>query len=233
MSFTFLVDSDLHFRNVIKPTKADHVDKILDLSRKERISALICPGDLTNDGYNGAKLLCWYYGGDENQVGALKKQYVDIISNWMPVYLCAGNHDYYVPWPYITHPVINYIKDKHGDIRYSFDIGNVHFICLSKYPDKKGIKFLKKDLRLNKGKNMVIFFHFNLTGKWSNWWTEEEKETFYNVIRFHNILALLVGHAHISQTSYWKDYLVISGASRSIAKCKYDAERNKIDVEYF
>ncbi len=106
----------------------------------------------------------------------------------------------------------------------------LHFICLGKYPDKSAIKFLKNDLKSNKDSKIVIFFHYNLTGKWSDWWSE--KERFYNVIKDYNIKAILVEHAHISRTSEWKDYLVVSAGSKKIAKCTYNISEDKIEVEY-
>ncbi len=229
----FLVDSDLHFKdNVIRKAKYDHVQNITDLCQKQTISALICPGDLTNNGWDGSKFLFWKYGGKEDQLTPLKEQYVNPLSKLLQVYLCGGNHDYYVPWPYIVHPVLDYIKEKHGSQRYSFDIDVIHFICLDRCPDKAGIKFLKEDLKKNSDKIIIIFFHYNLTGKWSDYWSEKDKEKFYNIIKYYNVKALIVGHSHISRTSQWKGYLVISAGSKQIALCRYDKEKNELDVEY-
>ena len=228
----FLVDSDLHFRRNIRNDKLDHVKKITNLCNQEKINALICPGDLTNNGWNGKHILCWYYGGKEDQLTPLKKQYVDILSQKLPVYLCGGNHDYYVPWPYITHPVINYIKERHGAKYYSFDIQTLHFICLDRYPDKYGIKFLQKDLEKYKDRDIIIIFHYNLIGPYSNWWKENEKEIFYNTIKNHNIIALIVGHWHTSRVDEWKGYKVIYGAGSKIAKCTYDVYEKNLDVSF-
>lgn len=226
----FVVDSDIHFKHEIKNYKADHVQKITDLADKEKVDALICVGDLTENGWDGKKSLCWKYGGDYDQLTPLKEQYVKLISKKMPVFLCAGNHDYYVPWPYIHHGVLEYIKDKHGAQRYSFDLGKLHFICLDRFPDDESVSFLKKDIVKHKDQDMVIFFHYNPTGPWSDWWSDKDKERFYEIIKDYKIKALLVGHWHISQTTEWKGLKVIMAGGRQLAKCTYDGE---INVEFF
>jgi predicted MPP superfamily phosphohydrolase len=220
-STTFLVDSDLHFTNQIRSYKKNHVEKIINLCQNQNINALICPGDLTNNGWDGANMCGWYYGGKQDQLTPLKEQYVKPLEYYLPVYLCAGNHDYYVPRPYIVHPVLKYIREKHGAQRYSFDINDLHFICLDRYPDKESMKFLKRDLSEHQNKNIIIFFHYNFTGEMSDWWSNKTKDKFYDAIQGYNIVALLVGHHHISIYTQWRGYKVIMGAAGAFAKCTY------------
>lgn len=227
---TFLVDSDIHFTDTIRSYKSDHVKKIIDLCQTEKIDALICPGDLTDDGWDGANMCGWYYGGKQDQLTPLKEQYVEPLDKHLPVYLCAGNHDYYVPRPYIVHPVLKYIRQRHGAQRYSFDINDLHFICLDRYPDILGMSFLRLDLLKNSDKNIVIFFHYNFTGEMSDWWSEKVKSEFYSVIQGYNIVALLVGHHHISVYTQWRGYKVIMGAGSAFAKCTY--KNGELDVEF-
>lgn len=219
MTTKFLVDSDLHFRHHITDYKKNHVEKIIKECDKEKIDALICPGDLTNNGWDGSHLLCWKYGGDVDQLKPLKEEYVKPLEKHLPVYLCHGNHDKYVPRPYIHHGVLDYIKKKYGGLRYSFDINDIHFICLGLYPDEDGLRFLKNDLIKNTNKNVIIFFHYNLVGSYSDWWSNSEKEDFYDTIKNYKIIGLLVGHHHISKVDNWKGYPVILSAYESIAKC--------------
>lgn len=229
---TFLVDSDLHFEHEIKSYKRDHVNKIKKLCETDKIDALICPGDLTENGWDGSHLFCWKYGGEYSQLAPLKEQYVEPLEKVLPVYLCHGNHDEYVPKPYLKHGVIDYIKKRHGDKRYSFDKKDVHFICLAKYPDKDSIKFLKKDLEENCDKDtpIIIFFHYNLVGSYSDWWTDEEKETLYETVCGYNIIAFLVGHHHVTFQTEWKGYKVVTGAAAALSKCTY--KDGELTVEY-
>lgn len=230
MTTIFLVDSDLHFTNTIRSYKKDHVKKIIAMCENEKIDALICPGDLTNDGWDGANLCGWYYGGKQDQLTPLKEQYVEPLDSHLSVYLCAGNHDYYVPRPYIVHPVLKYIRQRHGAQQYSFDINDLHFICLDRYPDSAGMSFLKQDLLKHHYKNIIIFFHYNFTGELSDWWSEKEKDNFYDEIKGHNIVALLVGHHHISIVTEWRGYKVIMGAGGAFAKCTYTAGNLQVEL---
>lgn len=226
----FLVNSDLHFTTKIRPVMDDNVSKILAEHSKTPIDALICPGDLTNMGWNGAHLLCWKYGGDEDQLGAFISQYLNPLDKEIKVYISHGNHDTYVPWPYFTHPVLKYVKKRHGDIRYTFDIKGIHFICVGLYPDKKGIEFLNANL--DKNKKNIIFFHYNLQGPFSDWWTDVERDVFESTIKNYDIVCIIVGHQHVSRVSTWKNYPVISAAGSKIAKCEYDIATDKLDVDY-
>ena len=224
---TFIVDSDLHFTNSITPKKSNHVSLITGICKERQIDAVICPGDLTDNGWNGKSLCCWKYGGEYDQLISLKEQYISPISKYTNVYLCMGNHDTYTPWPYI-HPVGNYIERRYDSLRYVFKLGDLHFVCLNIYPDRKGISFLN-DI-LVKGRPYVLFFHYNLEGQWSDWWTEKEKEQFYETIKDYNIVAILVGHAHRSSNMEWRGINVISGASTAVPVCTY--ERGKLSVEF-
>lgn len=218
----FAVVSDLHFTDRIKDNKTDYVEKLTALCEEEGVDAIICAGDLTDNGTNGGSLCCWNYGGKQDQLTPLKEQFVEPLEQHTNVYLCMGNHDTYVPWPYITHPVGNYIKKKHGALRYHFDHGIARFICLNIYPDKKGLAYLKENL--SKDKSNILFFHYNLTGSFSDWWTKKEKEAFYNTIKDYPIAGIICGHLHISSTSTWRDITVIQGAGSDIAVCEYGAE---------
>lgn len=230
MSVKFLVNSDLHFTDTIRGAMENNVAKIVAENDKGKIDALICPGDLTDMGWDGSHLFCWNYGGTQDQLGALISQYVTPLDKITKVYLGPGNHDTYVPWPYVTHPVLKYIKKRHGDIRYTFDIENLHFICVGIYPDQKGIQFLKSNLSTKK--RNVIFFHYNLEGPFSDFWTAAEKDVFYKTIKDHDILCIIIGHQHVSRTSNWKGYTVVSAAGSKIAKCEYDVKKDSLEVEY-
>lgn len=234
--FQFIVSSDLHFSTKIREDKADNLGIIKNLKSAPRtnIQAVICAGDLTEYGADGSSFLCYQYGGDEPQVQALQQQWIEPIeSAGIPVYLCAGNHDEYVPWPYFYKPVHKLIKRKHGDLMYSFDIaGNagINFVCLGKYPDKKALEFLRD--AASKTRPNCIFFHYNLTGPYSDWWTEEEKNAFYNEISKYEILAIIVGHHHISHDTNWRGYRVISGSGSSVAVCTYMLWSGKLSVDF-
>lgn len=232
MTLNLIIDSDLHFKNgYIRLDKYNHSDIILDVSTKNNIDAIICAGDLTNNGFSGKHLCCWYYGGTENQITPLLN-YVKKIEKVAPVYLCMGNHDTYIPRPYIFNGVETVIKQKYGSLLYSWDLNKndtiYHFICLSIYPDSKAIIFLKSDLEKNKNKTFIIYFHYCITGGWSDWWTDKEKQIFYDVIKNYNIRLIIVGHRHQNWLDKWEGINVVSGAGSKVLLCTLDNNNTKI-----
>ncbi len=235
--FKFIVDSDLHFKHDIRSVKRNNVQKITEKIKNDNIKAIICPGDLTNNGWDGKKFWKWKYGGDFNQLGPLKKDYVEPLEDHTNVYLCAGNHDTYVPWPYFHKGVFDYIKARHGSLRYSFDLKEdsdqgLHFICLHIYPDEDGIEFLQKDLKKNHDRKIVIYFHYNLSGPFSDWWNDEEKGVFLKTIKDYNIKAIIVGHFHKTYERDWNGYKIINGGGRNIPLVTYDPNEAELSVEF-
>ena len=103
MSFKFALDSDIHFgskiningRLGIRDDKTYNVSNILTLKKEMDLQALIVLGDLTDDGFDGKKFGCWQYGGDEDQVGTLMKDYVNPTVNVLPLYMCLGKNHFF------------------------------------------------------------------------------------------------------------------------------------------
>ena len=218
MSIKLIIDSDLHFeKKGIRPDKENHLGKIGTLTD---IDAMICSGDLTNNGWDGKSTLGWYYGGTEDEVTPLKNFINFIETDYkIPVYICDGNHDQYVPWPYLHKAVRNYIEKKHGNLLYSWDLKGYHFICMSVYPNADRLEFLKKDLEKNKDKPIIIYFHYCLTGAWSDWWKDSEKIAFYNTIKDYKIRLIIVGHRHSNWLDSWNGIPVASGAGDKLVIC--------------
>jgi hypothetical protein len=94
---------------------------------------------------------------------------------------------------------------------YWFDRGNVRFICLSRYPNKKICKWLKdKALKnISYDKPLVLFSHFSPEDDGADgcagccgskadrrWWSEKEKLNFFRMIYHYNVIAYVVGHHH-------------------------------------
>jgi len=225
--FTFAHDSDLHYGKNIncKPRKGKENHPLsIALSDAEFV---IVTGDLTDNGSDGKSFMGWKYGGSENQLGYLSVSYVDFIETYeKDVYLCNGNHDRgkrILWWRY--KPVVTYIKKRHSSTNYSFIRHNTKFICCGEYP--KNIKWLKKQLQDNEP--TFIFFHYNLVGSYSDWWTDKQKDAFFNAIQDYNIIAIFVGHHHISRSNMdWRGHKVISSANR-YSLVTYNTDTQKIE----
>lgn len=222
MSLKLIIDSDLHFKNgKIRHDKINHVEIINSVPN---VDAVICAGDLTDSGFDGKKILCWAYGGNDDQITPLKNFITNIK---YPIYLCMGNHDNYVPFPGIHKPVADLIKEKHSSLLYSWDIvkDNIyyHFICLDVYPNEEAIKFLKRELINNKKKIFIIYFHYCITGLWSGWWSDEEKAIFYDTIKNYNVKLIIVGHRHANWMDSWNGITIVSGSGSKVLVCNISA----------
>ena len=242
----FILDSDLHYavrrkggRAIIRPDKKDDVSKIIQLCNDEGINVVLVAGDLTHTGLARHCLwdklnCCCYPQTDLKHQGDQCKAYIDKFVNKIEsescgkVYSCLGNHDEYTRWPYVYHPMSDFVVEKHGNEMYDFVSENVHFICCSVYPDAMIRQWLKVVLPKN-SHGKVIFFHYNIQGQWSDWWTKEEKEKFYDIIKDYQIYAICVGHAHVSWVKHWRDIPVIRGDGDKIALCTIENEECRVD----
>lgn len=173
---------------------------------------VIVPGDLTGNGHwtnwSGYWAGSWVHGFDEDyQVkgkGRLK----------FPVYEGYGNHDIHTKG---NDAVIKGIKERNKNrsrpinlssngLHYSFDVDGVHFVNTNLYPgstkdSRDSLAFLKEDLEKRVGKSgrpIVLYHHYNFNTE-ARWWTTEEKEAFYQVIKDYHVIAIFVGHSHATQ----------------------------------
>jgi predicted phosphodiesterase len=239
----FIIVSDTHYTiNGIRPDKQDNVSKILSTND---IDCVLAVGDLTDVGADGS--VDCVQGScvkTNDELGSLRKNFVDVIDKHIDVYMCHGNHDTYTIgfWLNIcncclsqkNYPVTNYIKDYNRRHKidyyhencYMFKKKNIRFISLGLYPDSSAIQFLKNVKIFSDtifSEKIVIFFHFNMEGQYSDWWSDVEKETFYDTIKDLNILCICVGHRHETYSNiYWKNIRVLSGAGVNSLICTYE-----------
>lgn len=232
MSFIFYCDSDLHFQEddsgnmCIRSDKKDNVSKI---KSDKNSSFVIVAGDMTHNGSDDKKFLCTIpISGRQKQLQGYIDQYANALTG-IPVYECMGNHDNWSYFPYVYKAVEKYIKDKFGATLYSWKYGQVLFVCLGIYPDDEGIRYLNSVL--DGETPTVLIFHYNLDGPWSDFWTTEEKDRFYNTIKGNkNILMIITGHIHASKEYLWNGFKVITCGGPGLMKCTYNHMNNKITV---
>ena len=216
----FIIDSDFHFKNgQIRIDKEKDIKTIIELCNEENIKIILAIGDLTDN-------------GTDEQCNDYINQFVKQIENKTDgkVYSCLGNHDYNISCCQFTRPVNKFIIKKHNNLHYDFVSHDIHFICCSIYPNKNIRLWLNLILKKNRCKK-IIFFHYNLLGEDSEWWSETEKNLFYEVIKNYSIICLCVGHGHVSSTYKWKDIQVITSAGSSVGLCEIN-ENFEIDIKF-
>jgi len=229
----FICDSDLHFNPQIRVEKENHVEKIK--AQNDNPSIILLIGDLTDTGSDGKKILgCIPISGKHKELQGLKTDFIKPLEDsGFSVYSCMGNHDDYTYFPYIYKPIEKFIKEKHGNLCYSFIKDNLKFICLSKCPTESNLTYLKTQLSNNSPlQPTVLFFHYNLIGKWSDWWKESEKEDFYQAIKEYNIILIATGHIHSTSQYEWKNYKVITCGGSQMIKCTYDDIQKILTTEF-
>ena len=136
-----------------------------------------------------------------------------------PVYEGFGNHDYWTNdksgmqnWPlYGDHPVPEAIKSRHGSLHYSWDWGMFHIVNLNLYPGNTdqayhSLDFLKQDLADKVGTShrpVILYHHYGFDDFGLEWWTDDEREAYWQVLKDYNVICILSGHRHWTTMDTW------------------------------
>ncbi|MFA6118959.1 MAG: metallophosphoesterase [Parachlamydiales bacterium] len=163
-----------------------------------------------------------------------------------PVFEGYGNHDN-LAWLEWVQDSIKYrnqnrkenINISENGLHYSWDWEGVHFIQLNIYPGdseeaEQSLTFLKYDLQNNlkdPKTPLVLFHHYGFDGYSDDWWTSEERENYYQVIKDYNVAAIFQGHQHSVFHIVWKGIDVFSSGAmkdNSYFVCQIDDKKLKI-----
>lgn len=240
-----ILDSDPQFLYVENENKvriglhkgmyeSNTVNKIINLCETNDITAVITAGDLTDHGYdNKNSCLCCRPNGEHDETSGFIEQYYKPIKNINNnLLLCAGNHDTYTTFPY-RKPIFNFIKREYGDLYYSKIINGVLFCCCHIYPTRDIRNWLDNQLKQN-DKPTVIFFHYNLTGEYSDWFPENDKNEFLTVINKYknNIMCILTGHWHTSNQSNWNGFKTFIASSFETGLITLNTDTKECSIQF-
>lgn len=233
---SIIIMSDLHYDStVVRQVVIDSmVSRINTLQAEElpgRITSVVVLGDITQDG----TAIQWdQYTSAFGLNGEAALKY--------PVYELPGNHDGNIDGP-VRSSIRERNKQRQnisdissGGLHYSWDQAGIHFVSLGIYPGlewdpdcewchyfkesfrdpEMSLAFLRKDLRENlenKDMPVVLFFHYGWDDFSLLWWTENEQERFYSLIKDYNIAGIFHGHDHAIEHYKWKGIDVWSAGS--------------------
>lgn len=152
---------------------------------------LLFMGDMTDSGLESEWMQFEKVYGLTGKDGLLK----------FPIFEAIGNHD--IPG---DAPVKDHVRKRHGSLIYSWDWGDVHFVCLDLYPDAASLKWLKSDLEKVGKRPLIIYFHYTIQGPYDNGWTADEKGAFAEAIKGLNVLAIFHGHYHMAGRYQWEGH---------------------------
>lgn len=211
-------------------------------THESKVDYALIPGDLTQNGIGEVnsvftKLCCMcapYYAKmdvdmDENELEKFQNTYLNQLrAHAENVIMCHGNHDHAYTACY--KPVINYIRRQYGGTVYMRRNKNFNILVLGKYPNDSVIKWLRRQLRdlyTNTSENsLIVMFHFNLSGPFSDWWSDELKDRFDEVLQNYkqHVAFIAVGHIHSSYISEWRGYRVVNGSGDQYVSATIDAD---------
>jgi cytolysin (calcineurin-like family phosphatase) len=214
---TFLAAADTHCGasgiDAALARQVEHMNAIVGRPYPDEIGdgivaqplGVLMAGDLTDAGlpgqFNDYKKLFGHTGKD-----ALMK---------FPVFECSGNHDRLNPFS----PVMDFVRANHGGLLYSWDWQDVHVICLDEYPNAKALDWLRTDLAaVGQEVPVVIYFHYNLAGPFSDYWSAAEKAAFRKAVEGFNVVGVFHGHWHSSAHYQWEglDVYMIGSAKHNM-----------------
>ena len=203
------VIGDIHVgKDEIYSQKSKFISSIIDKVKNEPESMVILTGDLTENGSGYGKLCCFSCinncSGSNQTEAFINNVYKPLIKANKNIYMCHGNHD--ESTDNLTYPIVDFIQDTYGADKkgcYYFIHNNICFVCLGKYPDADALKFYSMVINRTEDKYpYVLFYHYNMYGPYSDFWTDNEKTVFTNFIDKKNIICILTGHIHDTFMSY-------------------------------
>ncbi len=218
LDVTFLVTADLHFGATTVMTTKQKAEVTITCAEAQQIMitemnnitgkpfpkevggevgrplGLLIAGDLTEYGKADQWQEFVKFYGLTGREGQLK----------MPVHESLGNHDRYE-----GDTVSRGIVERHKGEHYSWDVGDLHMVCLGE-PNDVDLAFLQKDLEpIGHRRPVVIYFHYSISGPYSKdfWFGMGDKRTrFAAALKGYNVIALFHGHFHGSGWYKWKGY---------------------------
>ena len=232
---TFFTCSDTHYRGEVasNATKTATVDLMNALPGKPYPADLgggtvgvprgvIVPGDLIDHGQAPAKLVhqewaLWTADFGLHGEGRLK----------FPTYEGYGNHDYNEHF-YVENEIkarnlarSNVVAIASNGYHYAWEWDGIHFIQLNLYPGtirpkgaggqspRHALEFLRDELKKDvgtSGRAVIVSFHYQPT---DTWWTDEEKQAFYDAIHDYNVILIIHGHQGRASIADWKGLTVL------------------------
>lgn len=191
-------------------------DAFLNYNDNSPIDLLLMLGD---NAYNA--------GTDQEYQDAFFQNHYEDILKYMPLFTTAGNHENYTANALTqTGPYYDiFTMPKNGECGgtpsgteayYSFDYGNIHFVCLeTNTPSLRTIgspmlSWLQNDLAATNQKWKIIFFHnppYTKGGHDSDTETDliEIRQNIVPILEQYKIDLVLSGHSHTYERSYFLD----------------------------
>ncbi len=224
-----LVDSDLHFDH--GHIRADKKHNVISMLDQQDVDAVCLVGDITNGNHPswGQSLTCsWTYDDCTQQ---FINQYFTPLARQFDVYVVPGNHDREASFPWtICHQkyweIDAFCGQHYGSVRYTADLNHgVKLIAMGVYPNAKALAWFES-LHLDKSTPLILMWHYSMhpDEAYSDWWSTQEKDACWNVIKHYNVVCILVGHLHETRLRLWNGIPSIKAAGPGYARVIIDLD---------
>lgn len=121
-----------------------------------------------------------------------------------PFYPTLGNHEEY-DQNHIDHKYLDIFHLPGNELWYSFEYGNVRFICLKvdgyplrePFPDNEQLEWLEKTLEENDSQWLIVFFHIGVfTSRGEDFLELGMRERLVPLFEKYGVDAVFMGHHH-------------------------------------
>lgn len=244
MSWRFVVDGDIHGQDDngnlhLGKLKEYTTSRIIRYSSKKPVEFVLCCGDLTQHGDSGFPAIGTR---KRRELQAWKNLYeIPLETAGIEVLATVGNHDLTPESLRCYTGVSWYIAEKHGATKpigsctqwiagcWYFKKRGIHFLCCGVHPlcNPSWVKNKLKEIPTSEP--VFIWFHYNINidELWADFWTVEEKEKFWQMIKNHNVIGIATGHNHSTLINLWHDIPIIRGSGSNIAVVEISKEKIK------
>ncbi len=216
--FSFLQISDIHINPHPVNGRAPGPD-----DRSVEAVAWVCeeatkPQALTPFGMEAPPPRFVIATGDLTEYGVIHETWADFEGLFaplkIPLYVSVGNHD--DTWTAMRH----IMRKRHGGDHYSFEEGGCHFACINSASpqepvpsfEQRTLTWLRKNLaRVPAGRPVFVFCHHPLSS--TEFAKPHEQLRLLEVLRGHNVAAVLMGHGHSPRSERWGTLDSVMGGS--------------------
>ena len=238
--YQIILDTDIQCGNKtqdkIKAGHASCIQQVIEQTPSLHQSVVVHAGDMIDgDEYRSlfSRLCCACIPclkspeqKSSEQLADFKRTFLNPLSK-VPktkVLVSPGNHEFYDA----TQKALNMIKDAHGGLRYTYNLGPILVIVGAVYFDKQQRDWLEKLLNgVPQEKPLIIVNHYNAIGDHDVWYPREDDAPLAKILEGRNVKRL-GAHNHSDYKDKWEGHDYYCGGGKEFIALNFDELGNKI-----
>lgn len=234
--YQIILDTDIQCGNAAQDEKkaghASCIQQVIEQTPSLHQSVVVSAGDMIDgDEYRSLFSRCIPClkspeQKSSDQLADFKRTFFDPLSK-VPktkVLVSPGNHESYDA----TQKALNMIKEAHGGLRYTYDLGPILILVGAVYFDKQQRDWLEQKLNgVPKEKPLVIDNHYNTVGDHDVWYPRKDDAPLAKMLEGRNVIRLW-GHNHSTYGTTWEGHPCYCGGGKEFIALNFDELGNKI-----